>query len=152
MIAIGYAVRDGDGIAFRLVVGPRRGCYSVEAGEVADLLPARAAALRVDASPSASVAPSQASACSSGRSGTAGPRGREDSRRGGRRSWSRAHLAPTTSGTTAPSRSSPGDCRTSWAMCRPGPPGRAHERLPLPGRWRPGRSRGRHAGSPGARS
>ena len=60
MIAIGYAVRDGDGIAFRLVAGPRRGCYCVEAGEVDDLLAGRApAALRVDGVPVGVVAPSR---------------------------------------------------------------------------------------------
>lgn len=60
MIAIGYAVRGGDGIAFRLVAGPRRGCYCVEAGEVDDLLAGRApAALRVDGVPVGVIAPSR---------------------------------------------------------------------------------------------
>lgn len=59
-VAIGYAVRDGDGIAIRLTAGPRRGCYRVPAEEVPTLLAGAAAAtLWADGAPVGIVAPSQ---------------------------------------------------------------------------------------------
>lgn len=44
MRRIGFAVRDGDGVAVRLMAGPRRGCYRVGAGETPGLLAGAAAA------------------------------------------------------------------------------------------------------------
>ncbi|MEN6341973.1 MAG: hypothetical protein ABFC89_05380 [Methanospirillum sp.] len=59
-VAIGYAVRDGDGIAIRLTAGPRRGCYRVAAGTAPSLLAGVAsAALLVDGIAVGVIAPSK---------------------------------------------------------------------------------------------
>ncbi len=60
MHRIGSAVRDGDGIAVRLVAGPRCGRYRVPAGETPGLLAGRAmATLRSDDAPVGLIAPSR---------------------------------------------------------------------------------------------
>ena len=56
---IGYAVRDGDGIAIRLEAGPRRGCYRVAAEEVPDLLAGFPATLCADDAPVGDIAASR---------------------------------------------------------------------------------------------